>query len=326
MNRELLERLAEITDEEQAILEGKKEIDRQRYTDRQAMVIDAGKLLEKGRLISVRPHTRFVHFPAHRHNYVEMIYVCSGSLRQKINEEELVQKEGELLLLSQNAVQEIWPARRNDIAVNFIILPEFFDRALQMMGTEENQLRSFIMECLKGRRASVGYLHFKVADLLPIQNLVENLVWTLLYRQPNKRSIHQITMGLLLLQLMNYTERADAGKENEEQMTLLSVLRYIEENYRAGQLGELAGSLHYDSCSMSRLIRRMTGRTYTELLQEKRLQQAVFLLETTGLSVAEIGERVGYENLSYFHRIFRQKYGVSPAKYRKRPDEEEESR
>lgn len=209
------------------------------------------------------------------------------------------------------------PARREDVAVNFIILPEFFDRALQMMGTEENQLRSFIVECLKGRQASVGYLHFRVADLLPIQNLVENLVWTLLYRQPNKRSIHQITMGLLLLQLMNYTERADAGKENQEQMDLLFVLRYIEENYRMGQLVELARELHYDSCSMSRLIRRMTGKTYTELVQEKRLQQTAFFLETTDLSVAEIGQRVGYENLSYFHRIFRTRYGVSPAEYRR---------
>lgn len=316
MNSELLEQLSEITEEEQDFLDGRKEIEKQRYTDRKAMIIDAAKLLEKGQLISVRPHTRFVHFPAHRHNYVEMIYMCSGRLRQKIDDEELVLKEGELLLLSQNAVQEIETAEKEDIAVNFIILPEFFDRTLQMMGTEENQLRSFIIECLKGRESSVSYLHFKVADLLPIQNLVENLVWTILNRQPNRRSIHQITMGLLFLQLMNYTERVEAGRQDQEQIVLLSVLRYIEENYRMGQMSELAEKLHYDSCSMSRMIRRMTGKTYTELLQEKRLQQAVFLLETTEMCVSDIGERVGYENLSYFHRIFRKRYGVSPGEFR----------
>lgn len=316
MNRELLEQLSRITEEEQTFLDGRKEIEKKRYTDRKAMVVDAAKLLEKGQLISVRPHTRFVHFPAHRHNYVEMIYMCSGSLSQKIDGEEIVLKEGELLLLSQNAVQEIETAEKGDIAVNFIILPEFFDRTLQMMGTEENQLRSFIIECLKGRESSVSYLHFKVADLLPIQNLVENLVWTILHRQPNRRSIHQITMGLLFLQLMNYTERVEAGKQDQEQIVLLSVLRYIEENYRTGQLADLADELHYDSCSMSRMIRKMTGKTYTELLQEKRLQQAVFLLETTGMCVSDIGERVGYENLSYFHRIFRKRYGVSPGEFR----------
>ena len=53
------------------------------------------------------------------------------------------------------------------------------------------------------------------------------------------------------------------------------------------------------------MIRRLTGKNYTELVQNKRLTQAAYLLETTGLSVADIGERVGYENMSYFHRIFK---------------------
>ena len=40
------------------------------------MVIDSDKLLEAGQLITIRPHTRFVHFPEHTHNYVEVIYMC----------------------------------------------------------------------------------------------------------------------------------------------------------------------------------------------------------------------------------------------------------
>ena len=64
------------------------------------------------------------------------------------------------------------------------------------------------------------------------------------------------------------------------------------------------------------LLRRLTGKNYTELVQNKRLTQAAYLLETTGLSVADIGERVGYENMSYFHRIFKERYGISPKKYR----------
>ena len=318
MDRELLERLSVITEEEQAFLDGKQEIEKQRYTDGEKLIVDAEKLLEKGRLISVRPHTRFVHFPPHRHNYVEMIYMCRGSIRQKIDGEELTLQEGELLLMNQDTVQEIWPAGRDDIAVNFIILPEFFDRTLQMMGNEENQLRDFIVGCLRGGDKQIRYLHFQVSDLLPIQNLVENLVWTILHRQPNKRSIHQVTMGLLFLQLMNYTERARVGEEHPEQAALLAIYRYIEEHYRSGQLQELAQELHYDVCNMSRMIRRPTGKTYTELLQEKRLQQAAFLLETTRMPVADIADAVGYENVSYFHRIFRKKYGSSPKEYRTR--------
>lgn len=44
--------------------------------------------------------------------------------------------------------------------------------------------------------------------------------------------------------------------------------------------------------------------------------QAAFLLTTTNLSVLEVASRAGYENMSYFHRIFREKYGVTPKKYR----------
>ena len=124
-----------------------------------------------------------------------------------------------------------------------------------------------------------------------MQNLIENLVWTLLHHQSNKRSINQITMGLLFLQLMNYTERVQVGEQYFEQEMLLGVYRYIEEHYREGSLSELAEELHYDFYTLSRMIRRLTGKNYTELVQNKRLTQAAYLLETTGLSVADIGER-----------------------------------
>ena len=316
MHQELIRELAMITDEERRILEGKQEIDPQIYTEKKEMVVDSAKLLKKGKLIQVRPHTRFVHFPAHTHNYIEVIYMCQGTTTHIVNGNQVVLEQGDLLFLNQNAVQEIEPAGRNDIAVNFLILPEFFDQTLRMIGAEENQLKDFIVGCLKSGEVPLCYLHYRIADVLPVQNLIENLVWTLLHHQSNKRSINQITMGLLFLQLMNYTERVQVGEQYFEQEMLLGVYRYIEEHYREGSLSELAEELHYDFYTLSRLIRRLTGKNYTELVQNKRLTQAAYLLETTGLSVADISERVGYENMSYFHRIFKERYGISPKKYR----------
>ena len=78
MNREILDRLSVITEEEQEILSGRQGIDPTRYTEKKELVIDSGKMLEHGKLIRIRPHTRFVHFPKHRHNYVEVIYMCQG--------------------------------------------------------------------------------------------------------------------------------------------------------------------------------------------------------------------------------------------------------
>ena len=133
MEHELLKYHEPITEEEQKYLDGKNSVEKDLYTSEKQFVIDSKKLLQKGRLIEIRPHTRFVHFPRHRHNYVEMVYMCKGQTQHIINGcEKLVLNEGDLLLMNQNAYHEILPASGNDIAVNFIILPEFFHYAIDM--------------------------------------------------------------------------------------------------------------------------------------------------------------------------------------------------
>ncbi len=58
---------------------------------------------------------------------------------------------------------------------------------------------------------------FRWRTFCRFKNLMENLIWTIHNKQPNKRSIHQATMGLLLLQLMNYTDLVHVGKDNKNQ-------------------------------------------------------------------------------------------------------------
>lgn len=316
MNSELLDIIKQITPEEEAILSGKNKIEKNIYMSDEKDKIDAAKLLESGKLIQVRPHTRFIHFPEHTHNYIEVIYMCSGSTTHIINGKEIVLNKGELLFLNQKATQEILPAGENDIAVNFIILPEFFDYGLRMMDLEQNRLRSFIENCLTGEHVSSGYMLFRVSEVLPIQNLVENLIWTIVNKKTNKRSIQQATMGLLFLEMINYMDLMEAESDNESGMLVISVIKYIEEHYRDGELTELAKQLHYDVYWLSKEIKKRTGQTYTELLQKKRLDQAAFLLTTTGLSVMDVAIAVGYDNISYFHRIFQKEFGMTPRKYR----------
>ena len=316
MNLELIDRLSVITDEEQEILSGRSEIDRTRYTEHSQLIIDSKKMLEQGKLIQIRPHTRFVHFPRHRHNYVEVIYMCQGQTTHIVDGNRVVLKAGEILFLNQNAVQEILPASRQDIAVNFMILPEFFDSSFRMLGEEGNILRDFLVDCLRRDNRYGRYLHFQVSDILPVQNLVENMVWTLLNNQPSKRSINQFTMGLLLLQLTHYTDRLGTASQSFDQQLIFRILRYIDDHYKNGQLSQLAGLLGYDVPWLSRTIKRLLGRTYKELLQAKRLNQAAFLLQNTRLPVTDICAAVGYDNTSYFHRIFRAYYGMSPKEYR----------
>ena len=313
MDPGILEKLSRVSAEEKEILGGRSHIDRSIYMDGSRDVISGEKLLEKGKLIAIRPHTRFIAFPEHSHDYVEMVYMCEGETMHTVNGNAIALHKGELLMLGQNAHQSIEAAGERDIAVNFIVRPAFFSGTLPFLGEEETPLRRFVVSCLTGENEA-GYLLFHVAELLPVQNLIENLLYTLLEDIPNKRGILQMTMGLLFAQLMNHTEALQF--QTREENAVFSVLRYLEENYRDGSLTEIAERLHYELPSLSRLIRQKTGKNYTELLQEKRLSQAAWLLRNTDKNVDEIANAVGYENLSYFHRLFALRFGLSPKKYR----------
>jgi AraC family transcriptional regulator, L-rhamnose operon regulatory protein RhaS len=314
LNQELLQQLSKISPEEEALLSGQA-LNKGIYMDATAAsdIVDAAKLLQSGRLITIRPHTRFAHFPEHSHNYVEVVYMCQGSTTHIANGTSVTLQQGELLFFGQGAIQEILPAGKDDLAVNFIILPQFFDKVLEMLDTDKAPLRTFLTESLGSE--NTGWLHFRVADILPVQNLVENLIYTLLNEsEPNRRSICQTTMGLLFMELMNHTDRLTT--KNMQEDAVVRVLRYIEEYYQAASLTEIAGELNYDLYWLSREIRRRTGNTFQELLQHKRLSQATYYLRCTSLKVDDIGRAVGYSNLSYFHRIFKEAYCLTPKKYR----------
>ena len=280
----------------------------------QTNTVNAGKLLSAGKLISLRPNTRFVHFPAHTHDYVEVVYMCTGHTCHIVNGNRVALRQGELLFMNQRAVHEVLNSGEEDIAVNFIVLPEFFNTVLSYIGEEETPLRRFLVDCLCGQTTGTGYLHFQVSDIPPIQNLIENMIFTLVQETPNKQRISQMTMALLFLQLIGNAETLVSP--NREQADIVKILQYVEDRYVGGSLTELAQILHYDLYSLSRVIKRKTGKTYTQLVQEKRLAQAAFLLKNTDCNVDEIALAVGYENMGYFHRIFKTAFGMSPRNYR----------
>lgn len=314
MDQQILDHFSVITQEEQEILDGRTTIDRELYMLGNRNVINSSKLLSLGKLITIRPSTRFIHFPKHTHDYVEVVYMCAGEMTHIVNGKTIRLQPGELLFMNQSATHEVCKAGVADISVNFIVLPDFFSVALGAIGVEETPLRHFLVDCLCGQNTGPGYLHFRVSGVKPVQNLVENLLWTLLRETPDKRNMCQMTMALLFLQLLGCTETLVA--ESREEAAILKVLRYVETNYAHGSLSEVARQLHYDQAWLSREIKRKTGKTFTQIIQEKRLAQAAFLLKNTDRNVADISAAVGYENVSYFHRIFTAAYGSTPKHYR----------
>lgn len=312
VSREILDLLSVITTEERALLSG-DDVDRSLYMESNCNTVMSHKLLKPGKLITIRPHTRFVHFPEHNHDFVEIVYMVQGVTTHVVNGTTLTLCPGELLLMGQHTRQEVFRAGQEDIAVNFIIRPEFFKATLPYLGEEETPLRRFIVDCLCGGNNS-DYLYFRIAEILPLQHLLENLLWTMVTETQNRRELNQLTFALLFILLTNHTDCLSYN--TVEQETVFSVLRYIEEHYRDGSLADIAGQLHYNCAALSRDIKRRTGKTYTELVQDKRMAQAAWLLRNTDKRVDCIARTVGYENVGYFHRLFFAHFGISPKKYR----------
>lgn len=317
MREELLKELRKITEEEKEILAGNQNIQKSLYTSHKDFVVDSNKMLKKGRLIEIRPHTRFAAFPKHRHNYVEMVYMCAGTTEHIINgTDHITLKEGDLLFMHQNTYHEILPASQEDIAVNFIILPEFFLRPISMFD-RENVLRDFLVSCLSGKVSEFGFLHIYTKGIVPIENIIESMIWTLISPPPVVNTLNQTSMGLLLMNISSYVDVINRNDPNQQdQNTIYYILKYIETHYKSGSLTEVAETLNVPTYTISKLLKKFTGKNFKELLQNRKMQQAAYLLHNTTLSIEAIIEAIGYDNSSYFYKKFKETYGVSPKEYR----------
>ncbi len=80
---------------------------------------------------------------------------------------------------------------------------------------------------------------------------------------------------------------------------------------------ELADALHISSQYFSRLFRRETGESFSGYSIRLRIETAKKCLTTSGLTVEQIGKKVGYDSEKHFYTVFRKMTGMSPAQYRR---------
>ena len=313
MRSDILQALSAITDEEQALLGG-SDIDRRLYSRDGAFVVRHARMLGS-EPITMRTHTRFVDFPEHCHDFIEIIYMCSGSTRHRLDGDEIRLEEGELLLLAPSTTHAIACAGEGDVAVNLMLLPVFLEEALSIVGRDSVPGR-FLLGCMQADSPAIPYLHARVGELVPMQNLLENLISSRLTGGEVRRS-ERLTMGLILLMLEEHAELVTVGDPTARGSALVeAALQEIHHHYRDASLAGLAERYSVSLSHLSRTIRAQTGSTFKELLRARRLERAAELLTATALPLSDILPLLGYDNSSYFHRIFRARYGCTPKEYR----------
>lgn len=98
---------------------------------------------------------------------------------------------------------------------------------------------------------------------------------------------------------------------------LAPVFRFIEDHYhQAISLADVARAAGYSPAYLTNLVQSQTGRSVKRWIIERRMAQARLLLVTTAQTVNQVSDAVGYADVSYFVRQFRQFHNASPQAWR----------
>ena len=314
MNSEFLQQLRQITPQEQRLLNGDK-IDNREYFSAGSYVIQSASVL-KDKPIAATMHPRFCKFPLHGHDYMEVMYVCSGQITHVIDGKRLTVRQGGLLMLNKYTTHEIETASTDDIGVNFI-LSDVFLAEVQRNQVGDDALTRFVTDNLQ-RNGCGKYLLFDVSDSFPIRNLLDNLIYTVADPLQTDLSLTPKLVSLLFdyLALHPMTLVEGASPADNESLFRKTVDGYIATEYPTASLARLAKKMHLSEEHLCRKISHTYKKNFKKLLLERRLLAAEKLLSQTDKNVEEIATAVGYDNISYFYRCFYAKHRQTPKQYR----------
>ena len=105
---------------------------------------------------------------------------------------------------------------------------------------------------------------------------------------------------------------------NEQAM---EILKDVAQNFSQGvSLNSLAEKYHYSVAYLSRMIKKETGFSFSEILNSIRLAQAAELLQKDCGKISMAGEMAGFSDQKYFSQVFKKAFGVSPGEFRKQEE------
>jgi len=114
--------------------------------------------------------------------------------------------------------------------------------------------------------------------------------------------------------------KLNTSNANEKNKKLAeSILNYIEDNYNADlAMDDLVERFKISKTYISRLLKIHTNKSFLENLTDIRFKNVERLLEETQHKQYEIAEMVGYRDFSYYIKVFKKRYGITPNEYKKR--------
>ena len=267
--------------------------------------------------IVVQKHNRYSPALLHKHTYFELFYIFSGSCKQHISNRDIELHTGDICIVPPGIEHSV---TINDDSIGFNImirkstLFNIFSNFLQ----NQNILSFFFMNHIYARNAN-DYIIFHTNKDYEIQRAflymyLEDINKEIYHNQMISHTL-MLVFGLLIRYYENSVETPAFAHKTDVQR--FALLQFIQENYTSVTLDEIAARFHYTPEYTSKLIKETTGMTFTDILQQVRLEKAQDMLANTNLSVASISESVGYSSPVYFIKLFKNYTDMTPSAYRK---------
>jgi AraC-like DNA-binding protein len=252
-------------------------------------------------------------FPLHSHEEFELNFIANASgTKRIIGDHSEVIDDLELILIGSNLPHgwfnhQCQSAEIAEVTIQFH--RDLFDEKL----LRRNQL-SFIRALLE--RSAKG-IAFSRETILSVRSRIEGLaqksgfdsvleLMSILHDLSISRNMRTLSSASFTNDPLNFNSRR-----------IEKAFEFMQTNYDKDiSLADLSKVVNMPEVSFSRFIKKRTGKTFIDSLNEIRLGHASRLLIDTTHTITEISYKCGFNNMSYFNRIFRRKNGCTPREFR----------
>lgn len=264
--------------------------------------------------------SRFLTVTEHNHDYIEMNYVYSGTIYQKINGEEMKFETGDLIILDTQVKHSIKNPGNDDILLAFRFSKEYFTSNFFKDFNTDNHLSDFLLKSLFESQKYNRYLHFHIKDEFELTCIIKLLVIEFIENSSKNQTIYNHYINILFEKILIHYEKTISSNttiEHDKQTKLyFDIMNYLEDNYKTATVKEMSTFFNYSPNYLSSLIKLTSDQTFYDLLFKIRLKKALILLENTALSISDICDEIGFSNQNTFYSLFRNEFNTTPKKYR----------
>ena len=198
------------------------------------------------------------------------------------------------------------------VIIGVLIRKEAFFREYLHVLSSDAALFRFFLEPQKDR-FSDEFIHLSFDAHHPVRRLLELMVIEYANRTDDTQTILK---PMLLTLLLHITRRYRMENAVMTEKTLPEeIVQYITDHMEKVSLADIGKAFSYHPTYISSLLHKETGKTFSQILLEKRMERAVILLRNTTLSIEEIAALIGYSDHSNFYKAFKDFYGMTPRDY-----------